>query len=175
MMCVDIVGTSLSSQSSVSQRARGRAGEAKRVQQLEHQVRELEEVIRRRFPNSLSALILTSGAATQKKGETYVRCPTDCCIQGWSDNYNVAIILTVCSGDGTREGVSGGVEAPPSSSHQKLQNRIRQLEHDLECREEESSKRIRALQQKYSNMEVRRGGDGGKNGTREDEGGWREG
>lgn len=168
MMCVDITETSLSSQSSASRRARGRAGEAKRVQQLEHQVRELEEVIRRRFPNSLSALILTSGTVTQERGEMYVRCPTDCCIP---DNYTVAIILTVCSGDGTREGVSGGVAAPPSSSHQKLQNRIRQLEHDLECREEESSKRIRALQQKYSNMEVRRGGDGGKNGTREDEGG----
>jgi len=81
MMCVDITETSLSSQSSASRRARGRAGEAKRVQQLEHQVRELEEVIRRRFPNSLSALILTSGAVTQEKGETYVRCLTHCCIQ----------------------------------------------------------------------------------------------
>ena len=74
MVCVkDVAETSLSPpQSSAPRRARGRAGEAKRVQQLERQVRELEEVIRRRFPNSLSALILTSGAVTDKKGETYV-------------------------------------------------------------------------------------------------------
>ena len=42
--------------------------EARRVQQLERQVKELEEVIRRRFPNSLSALILASGRMAEKEG-----------------------------------------------------------------------------------------------------------
>ena len=38
------------------------------MQQLERQVKELEEVIRRRFPNSLSALILASGRMAEKEG-----------------------------------------------------------------------------------------------------------
>ena len=40
-----------------------RAAEARRVQQLEHQIKELENIIKKRFPNSLSALILSSGVA----------------------------------------------------------------------------------------------------------------
>ena len=43
--------------------ALSRATEARRVQQLEHQVKELENIIKKRFPNSLSALILSSGVA----------------------------------------------------------------------------------------------------------------
>ena len=49
--------------------------------------------------------------------------------------------------------MSGGVSAPPSSISQ-LQSKIRQLERDLESRDEENGRRIRALQQKYSKMEV---------------------
>ena len=41
--------------------ARTRGLEARRVVQLERQVKELEKVIQKRFPNSLSALILASG------------------------------------------------------------------------------------------------------------------
>ena len=47
-----------------------RAAEARRVQQLEHQVKELENIIKKRFPNSLSALILSSGVA---EGQTKTR------------------------------------------------------------------------------------------------------
>lgn len=39
---------------------RARGVEARRVVQLERQVKELEKVIQKRFPNSLSALILAS-------------------------------------------------------------------------------------------------------------------
>ena len=40
------------------------------MQQLEHQVKELENIIKKRFPNSLSALILSSGVA---EGQTKAR------------------------------------------------------------------------------------------------------
>ena len=57
----------------------------------------------------------------------------------------------LCSAEGgTEEEVSGGV----SSSVSQLKSRIRQLECDLESRDEENRRRIRALQQKYSKMEV---------------------
>lgn len=46
--------------------AQSRAAEARRVQQLEQQVREMENIIKKRFPNSLSALILSSGVAEQQ-------------------------------------------------------------------------------------------------------------
>ena len=39
-------------------------GSQKRVQELERQVRGLNDVIRRRFPNSLSALILAATSST---------------------------------------------------------------------------------------------------------------
>ena len=44
------------------------------MQQLEHQVKELENIIKKRFPNSLSALILSSGVA---EGQTKARCIQD--------------------------------------------------------------------------------------------------
>lgn len=45
------------------QSVRSRTAEARRVQQLERQVKEMENIIKKRFPNSLSALILSSGVA----------------------------------------------------------------------------------------------------------------
>ena len=49
-----------------------RAAEARRVQQLESQVKELENIIKKRFPNSLSALILSSGVAEGQSKQRYV-------------------------------------------------------------------------------------------------------
>ena len=49
-----------------------RAAEARRVQQLENQVKELENIIKKRFPNSLSALILSSGVAEGQSKQRYV-------------------------------------------------------------------------------------------------------
>ena len=49
-----------------------RGAEARRVQQLEHQVKELENIIKRRFPNSLSALILSSGVAEGQRKQRWV-------------------------------------------------------------------------------------------------------
>lgn len=50
---------------------RSRATEARRVQQLEQQVREMENIIKKRFPNSLSALILSSGVAEGQSKTRY--------------------------------------------------------------------------------------------------------
>ena len=45
--------------------SRGRPSEVKRIQQLEKQVKELEKVIQKRFPNSMSALILAANSSTE--------------------------------------------------------------------------------------------------------------
>ncbi len=44
--------------------------ETKRVHQLEKQVKELEKIIQRRFPNSLSALILAANSSTALEHES---------------------------------------------------------------------------------------------------------
>ncbi|XP_078255970.1 centrosomal protein of 162 kDa isoform X6 [Rhinoraja longicauda] len=51
-------------------RAKGRALEAKRIQDLERQVKEMEEIIRRRYPNSLPALIYASASVPDASAET---------------------------------------------------------------------------------------------------------
>lgn len=51
-------------------RAKGRALEAKRIQDLERQVKEMEEIIRRRYPNSLPALIYAAASVPDASAET---------------------------------------------------------------------------------------------------------
>ena len=48
----------------------------------------------------------------------------------------------------------GGKSALVTSSSAYLERRVREMEGELVRREEEEGKRIRALQQKYSTMEV---------------------
>ena len=84
-------------------------------------MKELEGVIQRRFPNSLSALILASAAAES----------------------------------GAEDGAAKGrvrTEAAAPSTH--LERRVHQLEKQLETKDQESARRMRALQQKYTAMEV---------------------
>ncbi|XP_078068577.1 centrosomal protein of 162 kDa [Mustelus asterias] len=50
-------------------RAKGRALEAKRIQDLERQVKEMEEIIRRRYPNSLPALIYAAASVSEADSE----------------------------------------------------------------------------------------------------------
>ena len=57
-------------------RTKSRGAEARRVVQLESQVRELEKVIQKRFPNSLSALIL----ASNREADTEDRAKTPRCV-----------------------------------------------------------------------------------------------
>lgn len=50
-------------------------GHTRKVQQLEKQVKELEQVIRKKFPNSLSALILAANSSTELELENRYVCP----------------------------------------------------------------------------------------------------
>ena len=63
--------------------SRSRASEARRIKQLEKHVKELETVIQKRFPNSLSALILAANNSTEQEVESrYVfdDCRLFCCL-----------------------------------------------------------------------------------------------
>ncbi|XP_048452674.1 centrosomal protein of 162 kDa-like [Rhincodon typus] len=51
-------------------RAKGRALEAKRIQDLERQVKEMEKIIQRRYPNSLPALIYAAASVPETDSET---------------------------------------------------------------------------------------------------------
>ncbi|XP_043542922.1 centrosomal protein of 162 kDa isoform X3 [Chiloscyllium plagiosum] len=51
-------------------RAKARALEAKRIQDLERQIKEMEEIIRRRYPNSLPALIYAAASVPEADSET---------------------------------------------------------------------------------------------------------
>ena len=52
----------------------GGADSQKRIQELERQVRGLNDVIRRRFPNSLSALILAAtSTASSAEGQNHLQ------------------------------------------------------------------------------------------------------
>ncbi|KAK0148055.1 Centrosomal protein [Merluccius polli] len=54
--------------SSSQQHSKAKTGDAKRIQALERQVKELEDILRRRHPNSLPALIYAAAAASGPGG-----------------------------------------------------------------------------------------------------------
>ncbi|KAG7469899.1 hypothetical protein MATL_G00133700 [Megalops atlanticus] len=83
-----------------------RASDAKRIQDLERQVREMEKILRRRHPNSLPALIFAAASA-------------------------------------------GGAGAESSQSVALLERRIRRLEAELEGKDEEAKRSLRAMEQQY--------------------------
>ncbi|VDI37735.1 protein QN1, partial [Mytilus galloprovincialis] len=57
-------------------RAKERANDAKKIQDLQRQVKEMEQIIRRRHPNSLPALIMTAAIASDEKPGSLERTPT---------------------------------------------------------------------------------------------------
>ncbi|XP_022103502.1 centrosomal protein of 162 kDa-like [Acanthaster planci] len=57
-------------------RAKERAADAKRIQDLERQVREMNDIIRRRHPNSLPALIYAAASAQPGSGQDGSQDPT---------------------------------------------------------------------------------------------------
>ncbi|XP_058252121.1 centrosomal protein of 162 kDa isoform X1 [Hemibagrus wyckioides] len=97
-----------------------RAAEAKRIQDLERQVKEMEEILRRRHPNSLPALMFAAAAA-----------------------------------GGEKEGESYPCAAPqPSHSAALLERRIHRLEAELESRDEEAKRSLRAMEQHFHRIKL---------------------
>uniref|UniRef100_W5NIL3 Centrosomal protein of 162 kDa n=1 Tax=Lepisosteus oculatus TaxID=7918 RepID=W5NIL3_LEPOC len=89
-----------------------RVGDAKRIQDLERQVKEMEEIIRRRHPNSLPALIYAAASA----GE-------------------------------------GGAAAKPETVT-FLEKRVQRLEAELQGKDEEAKRSLRAMEQQYHKIKI---------------------
>lgn len=101
------------------QRGTERATDAKRIQDLERQVREMEEIIKRRYPNSLPALIYAAASAP-----------------------------------GHAQVVTADSPRKHSPTYAFLENRVKKLEVELENKDEEASKRIRCVEQKYNSLKM---------------------
>ena len=131
--------------------ASSRSAEIRRVHQLERQIRDLNDIIKKRFPNSLSALIMATNSA--ERGEN----PTGMTFKN-SGNSIPILVYDVCAWNmywsyHTGGGVASITLAPPTSAAH-LEQRVKELEGEVKRRAEEERKRLRALQQKYSAMEV---------------------
>ncbi|XP_047667552.1 centrosomal protein of 162 kDa [Tachysurus fulvidraco] len=96
-----------------------RSAEARRVQDLERQVKEMEEVLRRRHPNSLPALMFAAAAADGESG---------------GENLSAA--------------------RQPSYSAALLERRIHRLEAELENRDEEGKRSLRAMEQHFQRIKL---------------------
>ncbi|NXN23816.1 CE162 protein, partial [Nycticryphes semicollaris] len=94
-------------------RLRDRAADAKRIQDLERQIREMEGILKRRYPNSLPALIYAAAAA-EKTNELSAK----------SDTVDF------------------------------LEKRIKKLETELEGKDDEAKKSLRAMEQQFQKIKM---------------------
>ncbi|NWX53980.1 CE162 protein, partial [Promerops cafer] len=94
-------------------RLRDRAADAKRIQDLERQIREMEGILKRRYPNSLPALIYAAAAA-EKTNDVSAKTNT--------------------------------VEF--------LERRIKKLETELEGKDDEAKKSLRAMEQQFQKIKI---------------------
>ncbi|NWI90010.1 CE162 protein, partial [Pitta sordida] len=94
-------------------RLRDRAADAKRIQDLERQIREMEGILRRRYPNSLPALIYAATSA-EKSNDPSAKTNT--------------------------------VEF--------LERRIKKLETELEGKDDEAKKSLRAMEQQFQKIKI---------------------
>ncbi|NXG16241.1 CE162 protein, partial [Grallaria varia] len=94
-------------------RLQDRAADAKRIQDLERQIREMEGILKRRYPNSLPALIYAAAAA-EKSNELSAKTNT--------------------------------VEF--------LERRIKKLETELEGKDDEAKKSLRAMEQQFQKIKI---------------------
>nr|XP_046170910.1 centrosomal protein of 162 kDa isoform X5 [Oncorhynchus gorbuscha] len=95
-----------------------RAGDAKRIQDLERQVKEMEKILRQRNPNSLPALIYAAANAP------------------------------AVDEDG------GAKSSPPTQTRALLERRIQRLEAELESRDDEAKRSLRAMEQQYQRIKL---------------------
>ncbi|XP_041336360.1 centrosomal protein of 162 kDa isoform X1 [Pyrgilauda ruficollis] len=94
-------------------RLRDRAADARRIQDLERQIREMEGILKRRYPNSLPALIFAAAAA-EKTNDISAKTNT--------------------------------VEF--------LERRIKKLETELEGKDDEAKKSLRAMEQQFQKIKI---------------------
>ncbi|NXE32460.1 CE162 protein, partial [Ptilorrhoa leucosticta] len=94
-------------------RLRDRAADAKRIQDLERQIREMEGILKRRYPNSLPALIYAAAAA-EKTNDPSAKTNT--------------------------------VEF--------LERRVKKLETELEGKDDEAKKSLRAMEQQFQKIKI---------------------
>ncbi|NWV67450.1 CE162 protein, partial [Malurus elegans] len=94
-------------------RLRDRAADAKRIQDLERQIREMEGILKRRYPNSLPALIYAAAAA-EKTNDLSAKTNTT----------------------------------------EFLERRIKKLETELEGKDDEAKKSLRAMEQQFQKVKI---------------------
>ncbi|XP_010290261.1 PREDICTED: centrosomal protein of 162 kDa [Phaethon lepturus] len=94
-------------------RLRDRAADAKRIQDLERQIREMEGILKRRYPNSLPALIYAAAAAEKTNDLSSKTNTTDF-----------------------------------------LERRIKKLETELEGKDDEAKKSLRAMEQQFQKIKI---------------------
>ncbi|NXP06067.1 CE162 protein, partial [Thinocorus orbignyianus] len=94
-------------------RLRDRAADAKRIQDLERQIREMEGILKRRYPNSLPALIYAAAAAEKTND-----------LSAKTDTVDF------------------------------LEKRIKKLETELEGKDDEAKKSLRAMEQQFQKIKL---------------------
>ncbi|NWX67481.1 CE162 protein, partial [Alca torda] len=94
-------------------RLRDRAADAKRIQDLERQIREMEGILKRRYPNSLPALIYAAAAAEK------------------TDDLSAK-----------------------THTVDFLEKRIKKLETELEGKDDEAKKSLRAMEQQFQKIKM---------------------
>ncbi|XP_010225630.1 PREDICTED: centrosomal protein of 162 kDa, partial [Tinamus guttatus] len=94
-------------------RLRDRAADAKRIQDLERQIKEMEGILKRRYPNSLPALIYAAAAA-EKSNDLSAK----------------------------------------TNTIDFLERRIKKLETELENKDDEAKKSLRAMEQQFQKIKV---------------------
>ncbi|XP_041872388.1 centrosomal protein of 162 kDa isoform X6 [Corvus kubaryi] len=94
-------------------RLRDRAADAKRIQDLERQIREMEGILKRRYPNSLPALIYAAAAA-EKTNDLSAK----------------------------------------KNTVEFLERRIKKLETELEGKDDEAKKSLRAMEQQFQKIKI---------------------
>ncbi|XP_061479242.1 centrosomal protein of 162 kDa [Rhineura floridana] len=98
-------------------RLKDRAADAKRIQDLERQVKEMEGILKRRHPNSLPALIYAAATATGAS-----------------------------AGDGDPSAKTNTVDF--------LERRVKKLEAELEGKDDEAKKSLRAMEQQFQKIKL---------------------
>ncbi|XP_028578733.2 centrosomal protein of 162 kDa isoform X5 [Podarcis muralis] len=97
-------------------RSKDRAADAKRIQDLERQVKEMEGILKRRHPNSLPALIYAAATATASEGE--------------------------------------GNPSAKTNTVDFLERRVKKLEAELEGKDDEAKKSLRAMEQQFQKIKI---------------------